>query len=99
MQIRKKGFSVKNKVSVNDCQYAIVDGRRHLLGVKVAKICQNKLQHAIGVDLLEIVLCDEGDLERQAGDFQLFALLLLQRTCLDVTINDDGDELIKLMGD
>ena len=67
-----------------------------LLRVEVAEVSEDELQHALGVDLLQIVLRYERDLEGKGCDFKFFSFILFESLCFLVAVGDDGCELREL---
>ena len=99
VEVAEEGGAELDEVPVQDRQETVPEGGRHRIQVEVAEIPQNQLKHLVGVDLLEVVFANEGDLERKCSYFQLIALVFLKLTGLYIALDDYIDELLKLAGD
>ena len=99
VEVAEEGGAELDEVPVQNRQEAVPEGGGHHLLVEIAEIPQNQFKHLIGVDLLEVVFANQGDLERKGGYFQLIALIFLQLAGLDVALDDDIDKLLQLAGD
>lgn len=99
VEVAEEGGAELDEVPVQDREEAVPEGRGHCILVEVAEIPQNQLEHLVGVDLLEVVFANQGDLERKGGYFQLITLVFFELTGLYVALDDDIDKLLKLAGD
>jgi hypothetical protein len=99
VEVVEEGTGEAEEVAVEDGEEGVAEGGGDLLLVEGAEVSKDEPEHVVGVDLLEVVLADEGDLEGQGRDLQLVPLLLLQLPRLEVALDDDVHELLNFLRD